>query len=202
MSIMVNVLLSALLLAPTIQHKISPTHAKLVSAEAFTFVPNSFHIGQKSPEPLPAPVRLIIPKIRVNAAVEQVGLTPAGAMGAPKERSNVAWFNLGTRPGESGSAVIAGHYGWKDAKGSAFDGLYKLRHGDTISVEDSTGTRVSFVVREIRRYADTDSAPDVFGSSDGKAHLNLVTCEGTWNPLTKSYSRRLVVFADKEESVQ
>jgi len=32
-------------------------------------------------------------------------------MDLPKERANVAWFNLGPRPGENDSAVIAGHYG-------------------------------------------------------------------------------------------
>ena len=47
-------------------------------------------------------------------AVEDVGLTPGGAMDVPKGPSDVAWFDLGPRPGEVGSAVIAGHEGWKD----------------------------------------------------------------------------------------
>ena len=62
------------------------------------------------------PVRLRIPSINVDAPVEYVGLTPDGAMDVPKERANVAWFNLGPRPGENGSAVVAGHYGWEKRK--------------------------------------------------------------------------------------
>ena len=62
------------------------------------------------------PVRLRIPSINVDAPVEYVGLTPDGAMDVPKERANVAWFNLGPRPGENNSAVIAGHYGRKMGK--------------------------------------------------------------------------------------
>ncbi len=141
------------------------------------------------------PVRLKIPGINVDSAVEYVGLASDGAMDVPKERANVAWFNLGPRPGESGSAVIAGHYG---EKASAFDNLYKLRKGDKLYVEDDKGATTTFVVRESRRYDPKSDASDVFGSNDGKSHLNLVTCEGVWNKTQKSYSKRLVVFADKE----
>jgi len=43
-----------------------------------------------------------------------------------------------------------------------------------------------------------EDATDVFSSTDGKAHLNLVTCDGIWNKNTAQYSQRLVVFADRE----
>ena len=141
------------------------------------------------------PMRLKIPKINVDAAVEFVALAPDGAMDVPKDQKDVAWFELGPRPGENGSAVMAGHYG---AKASVFDNLYKLRKGDKLYVEDDKGAVVSFVVRENRRYDPNADASGVFGSSDGKAHLNLVTCEGIWNKISKSYPKRLVVFTDKE----
>lgn len=144
------------------------------------------------------PVRFKIPSISVDASVEHVGLTSDGAMDVPKERANVAWFNLGPRPGENGSAVIAGHYGWKNGEASVFDNLYKLRKGDKVYIENDKGEIISFVVRESRRYDPEADATEVFGSSDGKAHLNLVTCEGVWNKVSGSYSKRLVVFTDKE----
>jgi LPXTG-site transpeptidase (sortase) family protein len=145
------------------------------------------------------PVRLKIPKINVDAAFEYVGLDPLGAMDIPKGPANVAWFNLGPRPGENGSAVIAGHYGrWKNGEGSVFDNLNKLGKGDRVYVEDENGAIISFVVRESRKYDPEADASDVFGSNDGKSHLNLITCEGVWNETEKSYSSRLVVFADKE----
>lgn len=145
------------------------------------------------------PVRLNIPSINVDAPIEYVGLTPDGAMDVPKERANVAWFELGSRPGENGSAVIAGHYGrWKDGVGSVFDDLNKLRKGDILYVEDDKGTIISFVVRESRSYDLNADASDVFYSNDGESHLNLITCEGVWDEVSKSYSERLVVFTDKE----
>ncbi len=144
------------------------------------------------------PVRLKIPEINVDSAVEHVGFTPAGAMDVPKGPDEVAWFDLGPRPGEKGSAAIAGHYGWKNGIPAAFDNLDKLKKGDKIYVEDDGGAIITFVVRESRTYAQNEDAPEVFGSNDGKAHLNLITCEGTWNKAQKSYSNRLVVFTDKE----
>lgn len=145
------------------------------------------------------PARLKIPGIDVDAAVELVGLTPAGDMDTPKKPEDVAWFNLGTRPGEKGSAVITGHYGtWKNGKGSVFDNLHKLRQGDKIFVEDDNGSTTVFVVRESRSYDPSADAIDVFSSNDEKAHLNLTTCEGIWNKDSKIYSERLVVFTDKE----
>ncbi len=144
------------------------------------------------------PVRLKIPKINVDSVVEHVGLTNDGTIGTPADQNNVAWFNLGQRPGDNGSAVMSGHYGWKDGKESVFDNLYKLRKGDQISVEDDKGIIINFVVREIRRYDVGAVASSVFVSVDDSSHLNLITCEGDWNKNSNSYSQRLVVFADRE----
>lgn len=145
------------------------------------------------------PIRLKIPGINVNAAVQYVGLAPDGSMDVTKGPADVAWFNLGPRPGESGGAVIAGHYGrWKTGEGSVFDDLNKLNNGDRIYVEDEKGEITSFVVRESRSYDPNADASDVFGSSDGKPRLNLITCEGVWDKVSKSFSKRLVIFTEKE----
>jgi LPXTG-site transpeptidase (sortase) family protein len=144
------------------------------------------------------PVRLKIPSINIDANIEYIGIAPDGAMDVPKNPDDTAWFKLGQRPGEKGSAVIAGHYGWKNGKAAAFDNLYQLRKGDKLYIEDDEGTSISFIVRESQRYDPGADASSVFNSSDGKSHLNLITCEGDWNKDQKSYSKRLVVFTDKE----
>ncbi|MFA7000053.1 MAG: class F sortase [Candidatus Paceibacterota bacterium] len=144
------------------------------------------------------PVRLKIPAIKVDTAVEYVGLTLDGAMDAPKGPAEVAWYKLGTRPGEIGSAVIAGHSGWKNNKRAVFDNLNKLQKGDKIYIEDGRGVVITFVVREKRLYNPNADATDVFSSTDGRVHLNLITCEGIWDEVTKSHPSRIVVFTDKE----
>ena len=144
------------------------------------------------------PVRLKIPSINVDAYVEHTGLTPDGAMGVPKGNVNVAWYNLGPRPGENGSATIAGHYGLKNNIPSVFDDLHKLRVGDRIYIEDEKGTDIIFVVQKIQIYDKDEDASDVFSSNDEKSHLNLITCSGDWNTNEKTRSSRLVVFSDRE----
>jgi sortase A len=144
------------------------------------------------------PVRLRIPIINVDAPVEYVGIAADGAMAVPKGSEEVAWYEPGPRPGESGSAVMAGHYGYKDNKPAVFDGLYKLRKGDKVYVEDEKGIVTTFIVRETRNYDPKADATYIFSSNDGMAHFNLITCEGVWNKDQKSYSKRLVVFTDKE----
>lgn len=145
------------------------------------------------------PIRLTIPKIKVNAAIKYVGITANGEMGVPKGPSDVAWFEPGIIPGENGSAVIAGHYGhWKNGQGSVFDNLKKLKAGDKLYIKDAAGDTITFVMRESKIYNSNDEASDIFFSDDDASHLNLITCEGTWNKFSKSYSKRLVVFTDKK----
>lgn len=144
------------------------------------------------------PARLKIPKIQVDAALENVGLTTQGALGVPRGLANAAWFDLGLRPGEVGDAVIDGHFSWNNSVPAVFNYLYKLHVGDNVLVEDENGTTTTFVVRELRTYDPQADTSDVFRSNDGLAHLNLITCDGVWDKVSKSYPKRLVVFTDKE----
>jgi len=76
------------------------------------------------------------------------------------------------------------------------DNLDKLKEGDLISVQDSAGNSHNFVITGSRMYKENDDATSAFTSNDGKAHLNLITCEGFWNKQKGIYSSRLVVFSD------
>jgi len=144
------------------------------------------------------PLRLKIPKINVDATIESVGLTPQGAMGVPKLSYNVAWFDYGPRPGEIGSAVMAGHVNWWNGAKSVFANLNKLKPGDKIMVIDDLNKTFYFIVRESRIYSLKDDSSEVFISTDGQAHLNLITCSGSWNKGLQQYSQRLIIFADQE----
>lgn len=140
------------------------------------------------------PMRLKIPKINVDAAVEYVGLTAKGTMDVPINTIDVGWFKFGSHPGEKGSAVIAGHFDGEDGTSGVFTNLDKLKKGDKLYINYANGVSLSFVVQGSRIY-NPGQAPDVFSSSDS-AHLNLVTCDGIWDSFAKSYNKRLVVFSD------
>jgi sortase A len=141
------------------------------------------------------PVRLQIPSIKIDAAIQYVGLTGSGSMEVPQGRADVAWYKFGPRPGDLGSAVIAGHRGRPHAPRTVFDNLSKLHKGDMVYVRESDGRVISFVVRETRIYGANESAPEVFANTSD-SHLNLITCDGTWNYGTAAFDKRIVVFTD------
>ncbi|MDO8530453.1 MAG: class F sortase [bacterium] len=143
------------------------------------------------------PTRLVIPSISVDAPVIPLGLEEDGTVAAPEGADEVAWYQLGPRPGEKGSAVISGHYGtWKNGSNSVFDNLQKIAIGEKIYVQNEEGELVSFTVKSMRIYDPKESVPEVFNKNDG-VYLNLITCNGDWVSDKNTYSKRLVVFTEK-----
>ena len=117
-------------------------------------------------------------------------------MDVPKDILTAARYELGTRPGDVGSAVIDGHFGLQNGIPAIFDLLHTLHEGDEVDIEDASGIKIVFIVREVQLYDAKADATDIFISHDGKAHLNLITCGGIRNPDVRTYSKRIVVFTD------
>lgn len=160
--------------------------------------PSPTVVPTPSPTPPPAvgaPTRLRIPSIGVDASVESVGLTADGAMDVPKNYANVAWYNLGPKPGAPGNAVIDGHVDSKTGPAVFWD-LRKLRPGDEIFVIGVDGVERRFVVTAMQVYK-RDAAPleQIFGAAPG-THLNLITCDGVFDRTRKEYDSNLIVYAD------
>lgn len=143
------------------------------------------------------PVRLKIPAINVDAAIEDVGLTADNRMEVPKGYDEAAWYRLGPRPGERGNAVISGHVDSRAGVALFWD-LRKLAPGDTIGVIGDDGGERHFVVTALERYAPGDvPLARIFGGADG-AHLNLITCDADtpFDRASGSYAGFVLVYAD------
>lgn len=141
------------------------------------------------------PETLTIPKIGVHTSVESVGLDNQGRMDVPTNVDSVAWYNLGFKPGEKGSAVVAGHLD-SEAGPAVFWNLTSLQAGDEIGVEDKKGQVYYFKVTRVTTY-EFDKVPleEVFASQD-KSRLNLITCGGRFNGVTRNYSHRIVAYSE------
>lgn len=189
-------LLPAVLLAAIILVVLFIFRAAPVVSDPVPYVAKSPKTNSLSSAALPA--RLTIPSIKLDAVVAYAGLRSDGTMDISDNPDQVAWYEFGTRPGNEGSAVIAGHYGWTGLHGSVFNDLHLLKKGDKVSVIDKYDKLVTFVVTKTEKYDPSADATAIFRSSDGKAHLNLITCDGDWVPDKNSYSDRLVVFTDLE----
>lgn len=164
-------------------------------------VPNSTGARASSHAGSPdAPVRLLIPSLNVDAAVQDVGVNSDGNMRAPTNFTDVAWYEYGPAPGETGSAVVDGHVD----NGLGLDGVFKhlnaLKAGDDIYVTARNGSRLHFVVSDVELYPYNAAPSDlIFGQND-TARLNLITCDGAWVSGQRTYDHRLVVFSKLSSS--
>lgn len=150
---------------------------------------------QQSVEVGIVPQKIIIEKTNVEAEVEIVGLNSAGRMDVPKRDENVAWYELGARPGEVGSAVIAGHFDTAQGTPAVFYDLDELVAGDQITIADAQGNTRKFTVERSQVYPDISFPLELVFAQADQARLNLITCDGIFDATRQNYSDRLVVFA-------
>ncbi len=160
---------------------------------------------EPSPTPEPTPIQSLvprtfyIPRLKLEAPVEQVGVTEDGRMEVPKQAGNVAWYKWGPKPREYGNAVVTGHYDTPSGKPAVFYNLRKLEQGDEIVIESRDGITSTFMVTGKETIAYTEFPSEyVFALREG-INLNLITCDGIWNAEDKIYSNRLVVYATLKE---
>jgi sortase (surface protein transpeptidase) len=141
------------------------------------------------------PDRVRIPAIRVDAPLTGLALTASGSLDVPPAaRKNLAgWYEAGTTPGETGTAIVAGHV--DNAEGPAvFYDLGALRRGGVIEVDRRDGSVAVFTVDAVEVY-DAKDFPDekVYGAAR-RPELRVITCGGGYSRST-GYRGNVVVFA-------
>ncbi|MFF6999182.1 class F sortase [Streptomyces sp. NPDC008313] len=141
------------------------------------------------------PERIRIPSIGVDAPLMGLALTPQGSLDVPPaEKKNLAgWYEAGTTPGETGTAVVAGHV--DNAEGPAvFYRLGAVRKGAAIEVPRRDGTTARFTVDAVEVY-DARAFPDekVYGPAH-RPEIRVITCGGGYSKST-GYQGNVVVFA-------
>lgn len=145
------------------------------------------------------PVRIRIPALNIDTAVQHVGINDQGNMAAPTNYTDVGWYRHGPAPGESGSAVIAGHVNNGLGLSGVFENLSSIKAGDDIYVVRADGSEVHFVVASTRSYPYNDAPEEIIFNPSGSVRLNLITCEGKWVKEDRTYDQRFVVFAKLPE---
>src|SRR5579884_3938874 len=161
-------------------------------------IPNQVLGVSQAPTPA-APVHISIPAISVDANVESVGMDSQGRMGVPTNVFDTAWYNLGFKPGEKGSAVIDGHLDQVTGAPAVFWNLKELQDGDKITITDANKHTYTFVVTDTASYPYNNfPLQQVFDTTD-KPRLNLITCAGTWDLSNHIYTNREVVYSVLEQ---
>jgi LPXTG-site transpeptidase (sortase) family protein len=143
------------------------------------------HPPTQAPPPRPGPIYSIdIPRLKLHSGVVPVDWEPPlFVIGQVRDSAYVT----------QGNSVLLGHV--RGAAGyNVFDHLDQLEVGDAV-IANSRGAAYNFVVTETEVLPEDDTSPTDASLS---ARLTLMTCAGTWNPLTQDYSDRLWVIASPD----
>ncbi|HEY7048661.1 MAG TPA: class F sortase [Jatrophihabitantaceae bacterium] len=141
-----------------------------------------------------APMRLRVPAIDVDTALQSLRLMPDGSLQSPSAWQTAGWYAGGVRPGAVGPAVIAGHV--DSTSGPAvFYRLRELRPGDRVVVQQRDGRSLTFVVDGLARYPKADFPAQLVYGPAPVPELRLITCSGDFDVQAHSYLDNLVVSA-------
>ncbi|TAJ21612.1 MAG: class F sortase [Dehalococcoidia bacterium] len=157
--------------------------------------------------------RIKIPAISVDARVASRTVGRDGIMADPAGPADVIWYDLsgwpglGGKPGEGGNAIFSGHvdydylipYAGVRYRGQGvFSKISALSTGDLIEVEYG-GKVLRYQVVSRRQY-NAGSGVDwttVWSGKVPKDTITLYTCGGAFDTITKEYSDRVVVRAER-----
>jgi sortase (surface protein transpeptidase) len=145
--------------------------------------------------PRSVPAYISIPSVGIAAPIITVGQDAAGGVQMPPLFDwSTGWYKYSPTPGEIGPSVIVGHVdNYKNI--SVFWRLRYVQKGDTIDITRTDGSIAHFVVTALQQF-DQNNFPtqQVYGNTPD-ASLRLITCGGTFNNQTESYTQNTVVFA-------
>lgn len=144
------------------------------------------------------PERLVIPSLGVRAPLMVSGLDARGAIEAPPyaRAGAVGWYGAGVRPGGEGAALLVGHVD-TESRPAVFRRLSELRPGGKVRVLRDDGTVAEFTVDDVQVLArDRFDAQRAYGvRQSGRAELRLITCGGSFDPDSRTYTANVVVSA-------
>lgn len=144
------------------------------------------------------PSKVEIPSIGVTAPVVARGLDTTGAVDPPPYATpqTVGWFGTGTRPGAAGAALFVGHVD-TTTEPAVFYTLSATQPGAAIKVTRADGSVAVFTVDDVQVVSrERFDARKVYGvRQPGRAELRLITCGGTYDKGSHSYTANVVVSA-------
>ncbi|MEU9853905.1 class F sortase [Streptomyces sp. NPDC047974] len=161
-------------------------------------------LGVALPPPRPPipgaaePRRVQLPALGIDAPVVPRGLDATGAVDPPPYElpHTVGWYGPGTTPGAAGPALLVGHVD-TETRPAVFYGLSATRPGETVRVTRTDGSVAVFTVDDVSVVPrDAFDAGKVYGPHDPtRSELRLITCGGTFDHTTGTYTANVVVSA-------
>ncbi|MGI8967813.1 MAG: class F sortase [Chloroflexota bacterium] len=165
-------------------HKSQPVHTgKPVRKSAPVF-----HLPQGWPK------QMIIPRIGVNATIEDLAFNREADVHAPYRWGDVAWYDRTAKPGEVGRSTFFGHLD-STCCPAVFYHLGDLKAGDVVQVAYKNHQMVNFRVLWQGVYLN-DKLPVKFMFGRTSEHgLTLITCTGVFHRDGTGYDHKRIIYA-------
>jgi sortase family protein len=144
------------------------------------------------------PVQVDIDAVGVHAKVVARGLDGHGGVKPPpySKPGEVGWYKDGPTPGEAGASVLVGHVD-TDTRRAVFYPLSSVQPGNRVDVTRADGTVAEFTVEktDVVPRKDFDAKRVYAAVKPHRAEVKLITCGGTFDRSTHSYTANVVVTA-------
>jgi LPXTG-site transpeptidase (sortase) family protein len=158
-----------------------------------------------APKPGGSGDHLIIPSIGVDApmtsALVTVNDSGAAVLPNPSGPTDVVWYDfsnfpgMGGRPGGGGNTVVSGHVDYHNYGPAVFWDLSKLNPGDEIDITLTDGSTFKYSVQWNKTVEPDSTAWNDIVASTTQESLTMITCAGTFDPSSRSYDQRRIVWA-------
>lgn len=140
---------------------------------------------------------LRIPSLGVFSRIKTMGVTPEGAVDAPRNIFDSGWYDGSARPGsKAGSSLILGHVsGWTGP--GVFKNISKLAAGSVFEIEKGTGEIIKYSVIKSEELPvnQIDMSKVLSTEVAGEHDVKLMTCSGRYNSATETFEDRFLVYA-------
>jgi sortase A len=162
-----------------------------------TVTPTPMPTSTPTPQPQP-PTRLVIPRIKVNSAVREIGVV----LEADSPNPRAIWPELGkgvghdrdsANPGEAGNIILLGH---NNTAGEVFRHLNNLAPGDAIDLY-TADRKFSYVVKRldiVPAKAANAQDKEIHAFYLGPKSVETLTLVSCWPYVT--YTHRIYVVAE------
>lgn len=146
--------------------------------------------------PVSTPVSIAIPSIAVSSDLIRLGLEEDRTVEVPQNADEAGWYELGTSPGQPGSAVILGHVDSTEGP-AVFFRLRELAPGAQVSVTLGDGAVETFEVSHLETIRNDEfPAERVYAGTPGRPTLSIVTCGGDYDADNGGYQSNVIAYAE------
>ncbi|MET0788828.1 MAG: class F sortase [Cellulomonas sp.] len=145
----------------------------------------------------PPPVRLVVPDVGIDMAVDPVGVRDDGEMEIPEDADRAGWYRFGPAPADpAGATVVAGHVDSVQTGIGQFARLRDLAVGAAVTITSADGSPHEYRVVTVEKVPKDGAPVDLWFDRSGAPRLVLVTCGGAFRRDIGHYTDNVVVTAE------